>query len=135
LFVANRPVSTLILGASHKPHRFAYKAMQKLQSIGITPVLVGPLPGIIEGLAVMTLEQAQAQLEAESKSGHGIDTIALYINPDKLTVLAEQVIALQPRRIIFNPGTESRELQALFSEAGISCVEDCVLRMIDGARY
>lgn len=117
--------NTLILGASHKSHRFSYQAMLKLQQHGYEPVLVAEQKKTINGLPVQLLEQVAVD----------IDTVALYINPEKLKLIIDKVIELNPRRVIFNPGTESSLLQNKLHDAGIKAVDDCVLRMLDGDRY
>ena len=120
---------TLILGASHKPERFAHKAMIKLMNHGHNVVLVANRSlAEIEGHTVYSLADVIERKEP-------ICTVALYVNPSHLEKMAEAVVKLKPSRIIFNPGTESQALQQRFAAAGIKVVEDCVLRMLDGKRY
>jgi hypothetical protein len=45
------------------------------------------------------------------------------------------MLALQPKRIIFNPGTENDELMALASKQGIICQEACTLVLLSTGQY
>lgn len=120
-------MTTLIIGASHKPQRFAFKALQALQAQGHSPLLFSPRGGEIASLPVYScLKEINGQL---------VDTITLYINPKRLPSLLEDIIALSPRRVIFNPGTESIEATRRFMQAGIEPVEDCTLIMLRESYY
>lgn len=116
----------MVLGASAKPDRFAYKALIKLQAAGHEVVPVHPKIKQIEGIAVIaSLSQISTQ----------IDTVALYVGPARMAAMVADVCALKPKRVIFNPGTESAEIQQQFEAAGIECVQDCTLVMLDQGRY
>ncbi|MFT6873748.1 MAG: hypothetical protein ACJAVN_002770, partial [Roseivirga sp.] len=41
----------------------------------------------------------------------------------------------QPKRIIFNPGTENQELKNKAESAGIECVEACTLVMLSVGNF
>jgi hypothetical protein len=45
------------------------------------------------------------------------------------------MLALQPKRIIFNPGTENDELMSLASKQGIICQEACTLVLLSTGQY
>jgi hypothetical protein len=44
-------------------------------------------------------------------------------------------VALNPRRVIFNPGTESAPLQQALDEAGIEWLEACTLVMLRTGQF
>jgi len=116
----------VILGASPKPARFAYKALLKLQQAGHEVLPVHPKAEEIEGLKVYSkLSDIEKQ----------IDTLTLYVGPARMTDHVDEVCALKPRRVIFNPGTESDDIQNAFEKAGIECVCDCTLVMLDQNRF
>ncbi|MFN9960216.1 MAG: CoA-binding protein, partial [bacterium] len=46
-----------------------------------------------------------------------------------------EILALHPRRIIFNPGTENPELEKLAASKGIEAVEACTLVMLATHQY
>jgi len=59
-----------------------------------------------------------------------IDTVLMYINPERQPDYYNYITSLNPRRIIFNPGTENSEFQSLASEKGIEPIEACSLIML-----
>jgi len=116
----------VVLGASPKPGRFAYKALVKLKQAGHEVLPVHPKATEIEGVKVFS---SLAEIDRK------IDTLALYVGPARMLNLVDEVCALKPARIIFNPGTESEEIQNTFERAGIECVLDCTLVMLDENRF
>jgi hypothetical protein len=118
--------ATLIIGASPKPHRYAYRALIALQSHHHAVVLFSPKGGQISGLQVQT-DFKRITL--------AIDTVTLYVNPQRLAPLLADIIALKPRRVIFNPGTESPEAAQQLRHAGIEAIQDCTLIMLREAYY
>ena len=58
------------------------------------------------------------------------DTLTLYVGPARLAPMIDDIVRLRPGRVIFNPGTESPELQAALDAAGIPWVEACTLVML-----
>ena len=118
--------TTLIIGASPKPQRYAYKALIALQSHQHSIALFSPKGGEIEGVAV------HSDLK---KIKQAIDTVTLYVNPSRLSTLIDDIIALAPRRVIFNPGTESIDATRAFEKAGIQTTENCTLIMLREATF
>jgi hypothetical protein len=114
----------LILGASDKPQRYSNKAMRKLLAHGHQVILVANRGDTIDGLPVYQL----AQLLSKPPS---IDTITVYVNAEVLGTMLADLLALKPRRVIFNPGTESTEAAATFRAAGVEVVNHCTLIMLD----
>ncbi len=115
-----------VLGATPKPGRFAHQAvlLLKKHEYKITPV--HPRFENIEGLkAVKHLAEITDP----------VDTLTLYIGATKLDAMVDEVIALKPKRVIFNPGTESRALQKALSANNIPWVEDCTLVMLNSGRF
>lgn len=116
----------VILGASNKPHRYAYKAQIKLQQHGFAVQPVAKKGGEVAGIAC---------LNSLTDIKESIDTVTLYINPDLLRVEMDALLSLKPRRVVFNPGTEDDQLMDQLRNAGIEVVEDCTLIMLDAGRF
>ncbi len=74
-----------------------------------------------------------------SLKGHpvleNIDTITLYIRPSRQPDYYEYILALKPRRVIFNPGTENRELENLLELNKIEVEIVCTLVMLSIGDY
>ena len=118
--------TTLILGASDKTDRFSHRAQLKLLQFGHQVVLVNPKGGVIDGIKcykdISEIEQP-------------IDTVTGYINPTRIVQQVKQIIDLAPKRVIFNPGSESNEAAQILREHDIKVVENCTLIMLDLEQY
>ncbi len=110
-----------VLGASAKPLRYSNQAIRLLQEKGYPITPVHPRLRSIEGIPVAaTLHEIQQP----------VDTLTLYVGPQRLEPLIEEVIALRPGRVIFNPGTESQELMHRLEQVGIHWLEACTLVLL-----
>ncbi|MCF8258668.1 MAG: CoA-binding protein [Flavobacteriales bacterium] len=116
--------TTLVLGASTNPARYSYMAIQKLRHYGHTVIAIGPREGTVADVAI-TLQWPV----------EGVDTVTLYIGPSRQPEYYDRVIALRPRRVIFNPGTENDGFAMLLREAGIVTEEACTLVMLGAETY
>ena len=111
----------VVLGASNKPLRYSNQAIRLLLEKGYRVTPVHPKVETIEGLPVAPGLGAVEQ---------PVDTLTLYVGPQRLAPLIDQVIALRPGRVIFNPGTESAELVQRLERAGIHWLEACTLVLL-----
>lgn len=116
----------VVLGASNKPHRYAYKAIKLLQEYGYHVIPVHPNLESIDGLVV---KHQLGQIDVE------VDTLTLYIGPQRIGPLIEEIIKLNPGRVIFNPGTESDALELALLHNDIPFVKDCTLLMLQHCRF
>lgn len=116
---------TLIIGASNNPERYAYKAAEKLLAHGHEIELLGLRPDIVFNRTIDT----------ERKDYQGIDTVTMYIGAKNQPAYYDYIISLKPNRIIFNPGTENAELEALLEENGISYERACTLVLLSTNQY
>ncbi len=116
----------VVLGASNKPQRYAYKALKALQQAGHEVIPVHPRLETIEGVAVVN---GLANVEGR------VDTLTLYVGEARSTPLIPEILALKPGRVIFNPGSESLLLQQALSDANIPWVHACTLVMLSADRF
>ena len=117
--------TTLIIGATPNPNRFAYRAAHMLSEYGHDIVLYGIKKGTVAGQSILN----------EWPSEIAVDTITLYISSKWQMPYYQKMIDLKPQRIIFNPGTENQELESMASEAGIECLRACTLVMLQTNQY
>lgn len=113
-------MTVLILGASLKPDRYAYMALNDLLDYGHAVLAVGNRAGEIRGV----------QLTRDLPKDQPIDTVTLYLGPDNQEDYYSYLKALKPRRVIFNPGTENKELETELEAEGIEVLEACTLVML-----
>lgn len=116
--------TTLVLGASTNPSRYSFMAIHRLRGHGHPVIAIGPRPGMVADVAITR----------EWPTG-GVDTVTLYIGPERQPEYYEALLSLRPRRVIFNPGTENGVLEHLLAKAGIHCEEACTLVMLGAGTY
>jgi len=114
-------MNVALIGATPKTDRYAYKAFKKLTEAGHTVFLVHPIYSDIDG---------QKVYKTVSDIQDTIDTITVYINAQKSTQIADQLIAAHPKRIILNPGAENDKLERIAETAGIKVKHACTLVML-----
>jgi predicted CoA-binding protein len=111
----------VVLGASPKPHRYSNRAIKTLKHQGYAVTPVHPNVRTIEELPVAN------RLDEIHRPVH---TLTCYVGPQNLKPLLESVMLLSPERVIFNPGTESQELERCLETAGIPWLRACTLVML-----
>ena len=116
---------TLVLGASVKTHRYSNYAINSLISKNHEVIALGPVKGLVGGV----------KIETEMKPFKNIDTITLYLNAKNQTSFYEYIISLNPKRVIFNPGTENPELYARLEENNIAVEKSCTLVLLATNQY
>ena len=115
-----------VLGASTKPDRYSNMAIRLLRDRGFRVLPVHPRLPEVEGIP------AFASLDA---IGEPVDTLTLYVAEFRLVPLMDAVVALKPGRVIFNPGTECRELQHRLQAEGIPWLEACTLVLLQSGQF
>lgn len=116
---------TLVLGATPDTSRYAYLAANRLVSKGHTIVNVGIKTGEVAGIPI----------EKPETIHHDIDTVTLYVGPQNQPPLYNYILDTNPKRIIFNPGTENSELRRLANEKGIQTENACTLVLLSIGEY
>lgn len=118
---------TMVLGASPNPSRYAFTAANMLHERDIPFVPVGIKTGEILGNPIQNLR--------EKPSFSGIHTVTLYIGPQHQKEWYTYILSLEPKRIIFNPGTENQELMSLAKNNGIDVISACTLVLLSTGQY
>lgn len=116
---------TLVIGASTNPLRFSHKMVKSLVRHGIEAVPLGLRKGDILGVEILTRKPEIPN----------IHTVSLYLSPERQKEYYNYIMALAPRRIIFNPGTVNPELIELAQSNNIEAITDCSLIMITKGIY
>lgn len=116
---------TLIIGASNNPERYAYKAAQRLLAYGHEIELLGIRPDVV----------FEKTIDTERKQYEGLDTVTLYVGPQRQPDYYDYVLSLRPKRVIFNPGTENDEFENLLTTNGIEAEEACTLVLLGTGQY
>ena len=118
---------TAILGASTNPVRYAYLAAERLTANDHEIVPIGIKQGAVLGTEILDLKSKPAV--------EGIDTVTMYIGSQNQSEWEEYILSLQPKRIIFNPGTENPAFAQRAADQGIEVENACTLVMLGNGLY
>lgn len=120
------PETVAILGASPKPDRYAYRAMEMLRAHGHRAIPVNPaFPEILGEACYRSIADVPEK----------IDTVTMYLGKARSDPLAQEIVAARPRRIIMNPGAENDDLAAQARDAGIEVDYACTLVMLQSGEF
>lgn len=115
-----------VVGASPKPERYSNRACRLLLEHDHTTYAVSPRGSDIEqATGVRNLREISEP----------IDTVTMYVGPAKQEPIIEDIIASNPRRVIFNPGTESEAHEQKLKNHGIDVVHACTLVMLNTGQF
>lgn len=113
--------NVVVLGASPKPERYSNKAVNMLVEHGYNVIPVHPAVKEVNGIKVTSL------LEEIKEEVH---TVSLYVNGSMVETMTDKIINLHPKRVIFNPGTESVAASNALKDKGIEVLEGCTLVLL-----
>ena len=116
---------TLVIGASINPERYAYKAVNLLVKNEIEVVPMGVKPGLVANLSIVSPLIFQVN----------IHTITLYIGASKQEPYFDFILKINPKRVLFNPGTENPKLANLLNKKGIVWENACTLILLSTNQY
>tara|TARA_B100001250_G_scaffold202800_1_gene173863 strand:+ start:26 stop:388 length:363 start_codon:yes stop_codon:yes gene_type:complete len=116
---------TLVLGASLKSDRYSNMAIKKLSIKGNEVLAIGLKAGKVGNI----------QIHEKLSSFKNIHTITLYINNKRQKEYYDYIISLNPKRVIFNPGSENIELYKLLDKESIDYIEACTLVLLSTNQY
>ncbi len=123
---ANAKTTAAVLGASPKEDRYSFKAVRMLKEHQFKPLPIHPKGHTVDGLDGL---KSLADITEE------IDTITMYVSAKISDNEYDNIIALKPRRVIFNPGSENPALAQKLRDARIEVVEACTLVMLQTGQY
>jgi predicted CoA-binding protein len=118
-----------VLGASSDPSRYSYQAIQLLKQYGHRPIPVHPREVEVLGYPV------EKEIGELIKKGMKIDTLTMYVNPALSSKYTQDIVKLNPGRVIFNPGSENPELEKELKKNGIKFEEACTLVLLRTGQY
>ncbi len=124
--MSKKPHRVVVLGASHKLERYSNQAVRLLCEHGHEVIPVHPKLEEVEGIKVVnSLDLIQGD----------VDTLTLYVGPERSSALTDDILRLKPGRVIFNPGSENAELEKHLNSAGISFEHACTLVLLRTGQF
>jgi len=118
-------MKTLVIGASTNKERYSYKAIHSLVDKSHQVVVIGVKKGMAFDIPI----------ETEKLDFHAVDTVTLYINPSVQEDYYDYILSLNPRRVIFNPGTENPEFYKILQAKNIEYEVACTLVLLATNQY
>ncbi|MCF7791288.1 MAG: CoA-binding protein [Victivallales bacterium] len=111
----------IVLGASAKPDRYSYMAVERLSENGYNVFPVHPSGKEVAG---------HKTFKSLTEINEDIHTISLYVGAKISDNLKSDILKTDPIRIIFNPGAENPGLENECRTAGIKTVNACTLVLL-----
>ena len=106
----------VILGASENPMRPSYLANKLLQN---------------KGYKTISLSQEQEECsDLQQTTDLEEKTITIFLKPAQQRRYYDYLLALNPSRIIFNPGSENNELMELAAQRNIKVLSGCTIALL-----
>ncbi len=116
---------TLVLGASENTERYSNLAIKSLLKHGQKVLAIGAKKGVVNGI----------EFSKDRPVLDDVDTVTLYLSRPNQVDYYDYILSLKPRRIIYNPGAENPELEAMASSNGIENLEACTLVLLSTGQY
>ena len=116
----------VVLGASPNPTRYSFQAVKLLHHKGYRVIPVHPKVSRVDKIPVVN------HLADIRESVH---TLALYVGAQRSRGMIGDIVDLAPARVIFNPGTESRELELALKHARIPHEHACTLVLLRTGQF
>lgn len=115
-----------VLASNFLPDRYSYKAFTLLKDYGHHVFPVSPAIEELDGIKVY---------KHITDIPGDIKTVSLYMNPYWLKDIIPSIIVKKPERVIFNPGTESDELENMLREKKIRAIRACTLVLLRTGQF
>lgn len=122
----NRSEKVGIIGASSKPDRLSNLAQKMLMESGHSVVPISYKDDQILGVPCIR--------RASDYPGR-LDTITLYLSPKRQKSALRDLVESNPKRVIFNPGSESHESQKCLVNANIAIQNTCTLMLLRTGQF
>jgi len=116
-----------VIGASSDSSRYSYQAMVMLKEYGHKAIPVHPREDEVLGQKVVH--------KLGELSGQKIDTVTVYVNHAISDKYQDDLIAVKPKRVIFNPGAENPKLAKALVDKGIEVENACTLVLLRTGQY
>lgn len=100
--------------------------MQMLTDKGHQAIPISPTGTVVLG---------QAGYKALPEVPQTIDTVTMYLRPERQTEVIADIIQTGPKRVIFNPGTENPSAYERLEAAGIGVQEACTLVLLSTGQF
>lgn len=116
---------TLVFGTSLKLNRYSNLAVNRLLDHNIETEAFGLKAGKIR----------EVQIKTNLNDFQNVHTITLYIGAARQSQYHDDFLKINPKRVIFNPGTENPELYKILKDNKIAFEVACTLVLLSTNQY
>ncbi len=116
---------TLVIGTSLKRYRYSNIAVNRLLDHNIKTEAFGLKAGKIRDV----------QIKTKIEDFQNIQIITLYIGAARQPEYYGDIIKINPKKVIFNPGTENPEFYEILENNGIEVIVACTLVLLATDQY
>ena len=121
-----RKYTVAVIGASAKPQRYSYQCVELLLEHGHKVIPVTPAKTDICSITPVA---------SVDEIDENVDILTMYVNAERSSSMTEGIIALNPGKIIFNPGAENEQLREKCEAAGIKTENACTLVLLNTGQF
>ncbi len=114
-------MKVLVIGASTNPDRYSNRAIKLLNKHNHEVIALGLRKGEVDGITIQT----------DKSSIEPVHTVTMYVGARNQPEYYDFIKNLEPKRVIFNPGAENPELEAILKKAGVTVENACTLVMLN----
>lgn len=118
---------TVIIGATANTSRYAYMAAERLSGANVEFVPVGIKKGDVLGKRILPI--------GERPNIDNVHTVTMYLGPQNQPEWYDYILSLNPKRIVFNPGTENEYFGNMARKQQVEIIEGCTLVMLGVGTY
>ena len=116
---------TLVIGGSENPARYSNMAIRSLRKNGVEVVSLAKRVGKVLDVDIQT----------KFPEKDIIHTVTMYVGAQRQPEYYNQLLELNPKRVIFNPGAENYEFTEILENKGIEVIEACTLVMLSTGQF
>ncbi len=110
----------VVMGVSNNKNRSSYIATELLNKRGYH----------IHAFGAKESKSADIEIKKDVEKLQNVDAVSIFYSPEKQIEYYDYIIELDPKRIIFNPGTENPELEKIAEKNKIEVVKGCTIAML-----
>ncbi len=110
----------LVMGASTNPERYSFRAINQLLHHGFEVAALGNKEGQVQNVPILK----------ELIPYENIHTVTMYLGAKNQVPYYNYILSLNPKRVIFNPGSENGDFADMLRKKGIEVEEACTLVML-----
>jgi len=125
-FMSDTHQRVVVLGASKNPERYSNMAVNRLLENGHEVIPVHPALERVNGVTV---------IPSLGNVNGPVDSVTVYVSPKVSSKMIESLVAVAPGRVIFNPGAENPELEAVLQDQGIPTLRACTLVLLSTGQF